>query len=159
LCASLPRVLHSGKRAFPECLPSPSAMDSTTLGEASLPRVQHSGKIFFPECPIFGTRGSKRHSGNFASRFSRESGLEVLPNTPSTDMALSSIHRWLSLLPPTTSFSQPTQMMSALLISSLFSSWITRGTLPRLAQRKNHSYLTVSFFHVYKIKYHIRAVP
>jgi hypothetical protein len=29
--------------------------------------VQHSGKIVFPECPIFGTRGSTWHSGNFAS--------------------------------------------------------------------------------------------
>jgi hypothetical protein len=29
--------------------------------------VQHSGKSFFPECPIFGTRGSPRHSGNFHS--------------------------------------------------------------------------------------------
>jgi hypothetical protein len=34
---------------------------------AFLPRVQHSGKIVFPECPIFGTRGSTWHSGNFAS--------------------------------------------------------------------------------------------
>jgi hypothetical protein len=40
------------------CLSSPSAF---------LPRVQHSGKIVFPECPIFGTRGSTWHSGNFAS--------------------------------------------------------------------------------------------
>jgi hypothetical protein len=38
-----------------------------TLGEGSLPRVQHSGKNFFPECPIFGTRGSPEHSGNFHS--------------------------------------------------------------------------------------------
>jgi hypothetical protein len=47
---------HSGKR-----LASPSA------------RVRHSGKRlrhylhFFPECPIFGTRGSPEHSGNFHS--------------------------------------------------------------------------------------------
>jgi hypothetical protein len=32
-----------------------------------LPRVLHSGKIAFPECPIFGSRGSSRHSGNYSS--------------------------------------------------------------------------------------------
>jgi hypothetical protein len=39
---------------------------------AFLPRVQHSGKIVFPECPIFGTRGSTWHSGNFASPVVRD---------------------------------------------------------------------------------------
>jgi hypothetical protein len=43
--APLPRVLHSGKKAFPECHPSPSAMGFAALGKASLPRVH-----FFPEC-------------------------------------------------------------------------------------------------------------
>jgi hypothetical protein len=52
----LPRVSwtlrHSGKPLFPECNSSPSA----TLG-----------KSFFPDCPIFGTRESPWHSGNFHS--------------------------------------------------------------------------------------------
>ena len=47
--ADLPRVLHSGKRAFAECCSLPSAMISAALGKASIPRVQ-----FFPEC---NTRG------------------------------------------------------------------------------------------------------
>jgi hypothetical protein len=38
-CASLPRVLHSGKMAFPECLASPSVFLFLALGKASLLRV------------------------------------------------------------------------------------------------------------------------
>jgi hypothetical protein len=47
--ATLPRVLYSGKMAFPECHASPSAMGFVALGKASLPRV-----LFFPGC---NTRG------------------------------------------------------------------------------------------------------
>jgi hypothetical protein len=47
--APLPRVLHSGKKAFPECHPSPSARGFAALRKASLPRVH-----FFSEC---NTRG------------------------------------------------------------------------------------------------------
>ena len=53
LGAALPRVLHSGKRAFPECRSSPSARYTTALGEASLSRVQ-----FFPECNTRGRMAS-----------------------------------------------------------------------------------------------------
>jgi len=67
-CRSSPSVAL-GKRAFAECrsLPSASTWQSLSSPSAILPRVQHSGKIGFVKCPIFGTRGSLRHSGNFAS--------------------------------------------------------------------------------------------
>jgi hypothetical protein len=45
--APLPRVLHSRKMAFPECLPSPRVMRFPALGKDWLPRVPdfwHSGK-------------------------------------------------------------------------------------------------------------------
>ena len=52
---------------FTECQDLCGTRESLSSPSAILPRVQHSGKILFPECPIFGTRGSQRHSGNFAS--------------------------------------------------------------------------------------------
>jgi hypothetical protein len=58
----LPRVSF-----FPECHGLLSTRGSIPSSSAILHRVQHSGKISFPECPIFGTRGSVWHSGNFAS--------------------------------------------------------------------------------------------
>jgi hypothetical protein len=81
------RVRHSGKSVlkislFPHivfCSRVPLLPECCTRGRgssrsASLPRVpwtirrvQHSGNSFFPECPIFGTRGSPEHSGNFHS--------------------------------------------------------------------------------------------
>jgi hypothetical protein len=42
--ASLPRVLHSGKRGFPECRSLPGTRGRTTLRKDPLPRAQHSGK-------------------------------------------------------------------------------------------------------------------
>jgi hypothetical protein len=52
---------------FPECRGLLSTRRSIPSPSAILPWVQHSGKIGFPECPIFGTRGSLWHSGNFGS--------------------------------------------------------------------------------------------
>ena len=52
---------------FTECRDLCGTRESLSSPSVILPRVQHSGKIIFPECPIFGTRGSRRHSGNFAS--------------------------------------------------------------------------------------------
>ena len=52
---------------FTECQDLCGTRESLSSPSAILPRVQHSGKILFPECPIFGTRGSQRHSENFAS--------------------------------------------------------------------------------------------
>ena len=52
---------------FTECQVLCGTRESLSSPSAILPRVQHSGKILFPECPIFGTRGSQRHSGNFVS--------------------------------------------------------------------------------------------
>jgi hypothetical protein len=44
---ALPKVLHSGKRAFAEWRYLPSARHSAALGEASLPRVE-----FFPSVTL-----------------------------------------------------------------------------------------------------------
>ena len=52
---------------FTECQDLFGTRESLSSPSAILPRVQHSGKTLFPECPIFGTRGSQRHSGNFVS--------------------------------------------------------------------------------------------
>jgi hypothetical protein len=52
---------------FPECHGLLGTRGTLSSPSAFLPRVQHSGKSFFPECPIFGTRGSPEHSGNFHS--------------------------------------------------------------------------------------------
>jgi hypothetical protein len=56
----LPRVA-----SFPKCLSLFGTRESLSSPSAILPRVQLSGKSGFPECPIFGTRGSIWHSGNF----------------------------------------------------------------------------------------------
>jgi hypothetical protein len=67
--ASLPRVLGWGTRGR-GLLPRVLGWGTRVLGSspsAFLPRVQYSKKSFFPECPIFGSRGSPRHSGNFRS--------------------------------------------------------------------------------------------
>jgi hypothetical protein len=42
--ANLPRVLHSGKMASPECLKGHDTRGRQALGEGHLPRAQHSGK-------------------------------------------------------------------------------------------------------------------
>jgi hypothetical protein len=52
---------------FPECHAVLGTRGRPSSPRAILPRVQHSGKIAFPECPIFGSRGSSRHSGNYSS--------------------------------------------------------------------------------------------
>ena len=52
---------------FTECQDLCGTRKNLSSPSAIIPRVQHSGKILFPECPIFCTRGSQRHSGNFAS--------------------------------------------------------------------------------------------
>ena len=51
--ALLPRVWHSAKKSFAECIFLPSAI---------ICRVQHSAKKVFAECPIFDTRQRILHS-------------------------------------------------------------------------------------------------
>ena len=51
--AFLPRVWHSAKKSFAECIFLPSAI---------LCRVQHSAKKVFAECPIFDTQQRILHS-------------------------------------------------------------------------------------------------
>ena len=71
-CRSFPSVVLGEEGLcrvliFTECQDLDGTRESLSSPSAILPRVQHSAKILFPECPIFGTRGSQRHSGNFAS--------------------------------------------------------------------------------------------
>ena len=60
----LPRVWHSAKKSFAECLCLPSARHSAkkSLPSAILCRVQRSAKKIFAECPIFDTRQRNLHS-------------------------------------------------------------------------------------------------
>jgi hypothetical protein len=70
----LPRVLHSGKKAFPECHPSPSAMGFATLGKPLFPECISSpsatlGEDWLPRVPDFWHSGKTLALGEF--RFSR----------------------------------------------------------------------------------------
>jgi hypothetical protein len=97
----LPRV-----PVFPEC----HARGRPSSPSAILPRVQHSGKIGFSECPIFGSRGSSRHSGNYSSPVVCGLPPAVLPFLPRPSASsLQSLHHGTFLSPPPpSSFPSPT---------------------------------------------------